>query len=309
MADNAAVEERPPDPAPANGRDGLHPRGSWGPDPYARPVQANGHGRSEHRLTEPGLALGPWPGAGHEVSPDSADSQHDVPSSNGRADQSVNARAAAPGSAEDQAEIIAGLLAAYRTAEGRNRFGEYGERGLTPAMRRIASQLPRGGIVPGGEADALKSEERLAAKLARLIARHPGRSVEELAAGIGDGIRYAFTFDPDYYTDGTWLVHRKLKAFGFELEARRNRWDSPEYKGVWTRWRDPAHGLLFEVQFHTGVSWDVMHRTHAAFIQITDPETTAAERARLRARQVAAAAIAKAPPHCAEISDFGRDSR
>jgi hypothetical protein len=199
------------------------------------------------------------------------------------------------------------MLAAYRTAEGRNPRGKYGESGLTPAMRRIAAQLPRGGLAPGTE--ALKSPERLAAKLARLVARHPGCSPEELAAGIGDGIRYSFTFDPDYYTEGTWLVHRKLKAYGFELEARRNRWDSPEYKGVWTRWRDPAHGLPFEVQFHTGVSWDIVQRTHEAFVRITDPATSAADRARLRSRQVAAAAVAKAPPGCAEISDFGREAR
>ena len=107
-------------------------------------------------------------------------------------------------------------------------------------MRRIAAQLPQGGLASDSETDALKSAERLAAKLVRLIARHPGRSAEELAAGIGDGVRYAFTFGPDFYTEGTWLVHRKLKAQGFELEARRNRWESPEYKGVWTRWRDPA---------------------------------------------------------------------
>ena len=149
----------------------------------------------------------------------------------------------------------------------------------------------------------------MAAKLARLVARHPGCSPEELAAGIGDGIRYTFTFDPDYYTEGTWLVHRKLKAYGFELEARRNRWDSPEYKGVWTRWRDPAHGLPFEVQFHTGVSWDIVQRTHEAFVRITDPAASAADRARLRSRQVAAAAVAKAPPGYAEISDFGREAR
>jgi hypothetical protein len=268
--------------------------GSAGQDPYAAPATVtNGHGDPGHRPpTDRELALGPWPGTGAE------------PGGRNGLD-----RAAAAQGRTDQEQLVAGLLAAYRVAEGRNAHGEYGESGLTPAMRRIAHQLPRGGLARGSEDDTLKPAERLAAKLARLIARHPGRSPEELAAGIGDGVRYAFTFDPDYYTEGTWLVHRKLKAYGFELEARRNRWDSPEYKGVWTRWRDPAHGLVFEVQFHTGHSWDLLKRTHAAYVQITDPATPAAERARLRARQVAAITSAKAPPNCTEIADFGREAR
>jgi hypothetical protein len=274
-------------PAPASDRNGQLVRADAGADPYAAPA-ANGHadsGRRPHADHE--LALGPWQTARAEPN-----------GSNGHAHAD-----------EDQEQLVAGMVAACRAAEGKNVFGEYGASGLTPAIRRIAHQLPRGGLAPDSEADTLKPPDRLAAKLARLIARHPGRSPEELAAGIGDGVRYAFTFDPDYYTEGTWLVHRKLKAYGFELEARRNRWDSPEYKGVWTRWRDPAHDLAFEVQFHTGHSWAVLKRTHASYVQITDPATSAAERARLRARQVAAAASAKAPPNCSEIADFGREAR
>jgi hypothetical protein len=270
-------------------------KGGAGQDPYAVPA-ADGHRDSGHRQqSDRELALGSWPASRAEP--------------NGSNGQGADHASGAQGRADDQEHLVAGLLAACRTAEGRNTDGEYGERGLTPAMRRIAHQLPRGGLAPDSDADTLKPAERLAAKLARLIARHPGRSPEELATGIGDGVRYAFSFDPDYYTEGTWLVHRKLKAYGFELEARRNRWDSPEYKGVWTRWRDPAHGLAFEVQFHTGQSWDVLQRTHAAYVQITDPATPAAERARLRARQVAAATSANAPPNCTEIADFGREAR
>ena len=42
-----------------------------------------------------------------------------------------------------------------------------------------------------------------------------------------------------------------LQDQGFELEVRRNSWDNDEYKGINSRWRDPASGQLFEVQFHT----------------------------------------------------------
>jgi hypothetical protein len=105
------------------------------------------------------------------------------------------------------------------------------------------------------------------------------------------------------------LVHRKLKAQGFDLEARRNLWDSREYKGVFTRWRDPAHGLAFEVQFHTTDSWAVVKQTHDVYLRITDPATPAAERARLRARQAAAAATVSPPPGCLDIADFRAEAR
>jgi hypothetical protein len=281
-------------------------------DPYA--IAADVSSPLDHRTPEnSSLALGPWPATADADRPETRSSR---PSENGHAgtgqaddDRAITAQFRASNLTHDQGQLVSGLLAACRAAEGRNMFGDYGESGLTPVMRRIGAELARGGLAPGSEADALKSPERLAAKLARLLARHPGRSAEELAAGIGDGVRYAFTFDSDFYTEGTWLVHRRLKEQGFELEARRNRWDSPEYKGVWTRWRDSSHGLVFEVQFHTSASWEVVRRTHRAYVQITDPATPAAERARLRSRQVAAAATAKAPPNWTEIADFGREAR
>jgi hypothetical protein len=211
--------------------------------------------------------------------------------------------------AEDLRALVDRTLASCRTAEGRNVFGSYGSSGLTPAIQRIAAQLPYGGLAPGSEADSLKSPDRLAAKLARLIARYPGRTPEELAAAISDVVRYAFTFETADYVDGTWLVHRRFKAHGLELEARRNRWESPECKGIFTQWRDPAHNLAFEVQFHTTASWAVVQRTYDAYVLITDPATPPAERARLRARQVSAAAAASAPPNWTEIGDFRLDPR
>jgi hypothetical protein len=205
--------------------------------------------------------------------------------------------------------LVDGTLATSKTAEGRNVFGGYGNSGLTPAIQRIVAQLRFGGLAPDSEINSLKSPARFAAKLARLIARYPGRTPMQLAEGIGDAVRYAFVFDAADYVAGTWLVHRRLKSHGFELEIRRNRWESPEYKGIFTQWRDPAHDLAFEVQFHTPASWTVVQRTHEAYVQITDPATSPAERARLRARQVAASADATAPPDWGEIADFRLEPR
>jgi len=216
---------------------------------------------------------------------------------------------ARPRLAPEHRDLVDRILAACRAAEGRNALGGYGSSGLTPALRRIAAQLPAGGLAAASEADTLKAADRFATRLARLIDRQPGRPPAELAATISDGIRYAFTFPAADYTEGTLLVHRKLKAQGFDLEARRNQWDSREYKGIFTRWRDPAHGLAFEVQFHTVEGWDLLKQTHDAYLRITDPATPAAERARLRARQATAAATLSPPPGCLDIADFKAGSR
>ena len=309
----SAPTSEPHSPEGSNGDDRPSGRTAAWQDPYA--IRAADGGSPDHRPPDsPALALGPWRASASADRPERRPPSRSGPNGHagaGRADadRAITAQFRTSSLTHEQGQLVAELLAACRAAEGRNMFGDYDESGLTPVMRRIGAELARGGLAPGSEADALKSPERLAAKLARLIARHPGRSAEELAAGIGDGIRYAFTFDSDFYTEGTWHVHRRLKEQDFELEARRNRWDSPEYKGVWTRWRDPAHRLVFEVQFHTSASWEVVRRTHRAFVQITDPATPAPERARLRSRQVAAAAAAKEPPRWTEISDFGREAR
>jgi hypothetical protein len=223
--------------------------------------------------------------------------------------QGEGAVAVRPRLAPDIRDLVDRIVAACRAAEGRTARGGYGTSGLTPAIRRIAAQLPTGGLAPGSEDDALKPADRFATRLARLIDRQPGRPPAELADTITDGIRYAFTFPAPGYTEGTLLVHRKLKAQGFDLEARRNLWDSREYKGVFTRWRDPAHGLAFEVQFHTTDSWTIVKQTHDAYLRITDPATPAADRARLRARQAAAAATVSPPPGCLDIADFRAEAR
>jgi hypothetical protein len=320
--DRAASRDSLGDPAaapdtrhPANGTNGRRQDpADAGQDPYALPPPtANG---------SPRPASPPIGERHHERGRDRAihDRNH---TADARTQQYRELRSAAgppaspPGSGELDngqlsavaSELVASMLAEGRAAEGRTVSGSYGASGLTPVITRIAEQLSRGGLAPGSEATSLKSAERLSAKLARLIARHPDRGASELAASICDVVRYAFAFDPEYFTEGTWLVHRKLKAQGFEIEARRNRWESPEYKGIWTRWRDPASDLSFEIQFHTFASWEVIVGTHEAYRLITDPATSAAERARLRARQVAAAARAKAPPNCAEMADFSKGTR
>ena len=186
-------------------------------------------------------------------------------------------------------------------------FGSYGDSGLTPAMRRIEDQLEHGELVPETEKYALKSLDRFQEKLAKQIERQPDKSPEELAHEIHDGVRYTFIFDEDSYYDGTWEVHSRLKEQEFDLEFRRNTWSKPDYKGINSRWRDPTHDVVFEVQFHTMASWDAKQRTHDDYEKISDVTIPRAERKRLEAAQKEVSATVLLPPRCTDIPDYRKE--
>jgi hypothetical protein len=208
-----------------------------------------------------------------------------------------------------QSQIADTALSRYSAAEGKNVFGGYGHSGLTPAMRRIEAQLERGQLLPDTENYALKTPESFKESFADLISRHPDKTAEELSHEIHDGIRYAYIFENDAYSDSTLQVHSRLKSQGFELEARRNSWRNPEHKGISTRWRDPAHDLAFEVQFHTSSSWDAKQRTQRSYRRITDPATPPAERVQLRAIQAKTSAVVPLPPGAASIPDYRKNGQ
>ena len=207
----------------------------------------------------------------------------------------------------EQVRLAVRTLGQCRLAEGRSVFGSYGDAGLTPAMRRVEDQLEHGELVPETEKYALKSLDRFQEKLAKQIERNPDKSPEELAHEIHDGVRYTFTFDEGNYYDGAWEVHSRLKEQGYDLEFRRNTWTKPDYKGINSRWRDPTHDVVFEVQFHTMASWDAKQRTHDDYDKISDVRVPHAERMRLEDAQKEVSATVPLPPRCTEIPDYRKE--
>jgi hypothetical protein len=172
-------------------------------------------------------------------------------------------------------------LSARRTAEGRADDGSYGDRGITPAMRRVEAGLEHGTLVPDTERFALKSPDRFKEKLAKMMEIEPDRSPSELSADIHDGIRYTFISDPDHYSVSVGIARRELSGRGYELVNFKPSWTGTEYKGINSQWRDNVTGQAFEVQFHTPDSWEAKQKTHDAYERIMSPETAPAERARL----------------------------
>jgi hypothetical protein len=209
----------------------------------------------------------------------------------------------------DECHVAEEALGRCRIAEGRNVFGGYGHSGLTPAIRRVEAQLEHGSLAPNTENFTLKAADSFKKKLADLILRHPDKSAEELSLEVPDGIRYAFIVEAEHYTEATLQAHSRLKGNGFDLEVRRNCWKSPGYKGINSRWRDPAHDLVFEVQFHTAESWDAWQRAHTLYEAITDLGTPLEQRARLRAIYAEMSAAIPVPPGCTAIPDYRKDGR
>jgi hypothetical protein len=172
-------------------------------------------------------------------------------------------------------------LSARRTAEGRADDGSYGDRGITPAMRRVEAGLEHGTLVPDTEKFALKSPDRFKEKLAKMMGIEPDRSPVELSAEIHDSIRYTFISDPDHYSVSVGIARRELGGRGYELVNFKPSWTGTEYKGINSQWRDRVNGQAFEVQFHTPDSWEAKQKTHDAYERIMSPQTAPAERARL----------------------------
>ena len=203
---------------------------------------------------------------------------------------------------------ITDLVAAKcREAEGRDADGNYGERGLTPAMRRIEAQTEHGKLAPETEKYALKGRDRFMEKLAEMVSDEPDKPADELAREIHDGIRYTFLIASEHYAVGVRDLTSKLEVHNFELGAIKNKWDNDEYKGINTRWLDHESGVRFEVQFHTEQSWLVKQETHNAYVKIHDTRTPTVEREWLRDHQREISAQVLRPPGCEDIFDFRKE--
>lgn len=198
-------------------------------------------------------------------------------------------------------------LVKCREAEGRDLDGNYRDSGLTPAMHRIEAQLTLGHLAENTEQHALKEPDRFKEKLAKLIVRYPGESPDELAAEIPDGVRYTFVSKTEDYVENFWETSAKLQDSGFELRVRTNTWGSEEYKGINTRWHDPASNVIFEVQVHTYESLDAKERTHSAYERVNDTKTTVEEVENLRAYQREISAQVPLPGGWQGIPDYRKE--
>jgi hypothetical protein len=201
-------------------------------------------------------------------------------------------------------EITDQAVEKCREAEGRDADGNYGEQGLTPAMRRIESQLEHGHLADQTEKYALKDPARFKEKLAQRIERFPNADPNDLAAKIHDGVRYTFILEFDHYTDGVGLAQSKLAEAGYDQIETKPGWHGEEYKGVNSQWGDPASGIRFEVQFHTSDSWRTKQTTHEAYEAIRSNKASVEETESLRSYQREVSATVRIPPGALNILGY-----
>jgi hypothetical protein len=212
--------------------------------------------------------------------------------------------------AERFAEYKAKVEAEYRQQavdRGCDRVREIERTVVTPAMLRIEAEDPDRRLV--GFENRLKGRERLAEKVTNQLAAQADLTPDEAFAGVKDAIRYTFQYAEDKYAIAATADCERLKAEGFEFVAQRNTWDQEEYKGINSWWREPASGLLLEVQFHTQASYEAKQLTHAAYERIRDPGTPDDEVERLRAFQREMFGKVQIPPGTADIFRLSQGER
>jgi hypothetical protein len=175
------------------------------------------------------------------------------------------------------------------------------ERGLTAAQHEIEAEVP--GARLAGLKYRLKGEDRFKEKVAEEARAKPDRSIRAIADHIPDALRYTYQFDADRYVDGYWEVRNELEERGHELVMSRNSWDSPDYKGINTRW-STDEGQLFEVQFHTPESFEAKQFTHEAYERLRSGTISEAEGPHLEAFQSEVSAALQLPDGVLTIPDY-----
>jgi hypothetical protein len=176
------------------------------------------------------------------------------------------------------------------------------EKVVTPAMLRIEAEDSDRHLV--GLEFRCKEEDRILEKVAEALEEQPNLTPEEALASVKDTIRYTFQYTEEHYTEGVYADIDRLKAAGFKLAELRNSWGDEEYKGINSRWRIPENGQLFEVQFHTTISFEAKQLTHPAYELIRNPATPHAEIPELRSFQRRVTAEVPRPSGAIDIPTY-----
>jgi hypothetical protein len=185
------------------------------------------------------------------------------------------------------------------------RIREVGERAIIPGVRAVEAQDPTRRLA--GFEHRFKGPDRLKEKVADRM-RTKGRPPAETLAQIADVIRFTFQYNEAAYSAGVPKDVGRLEAKGFMQLDRRNTWESDQYKGINSRWRDPESGVTFEVQFHTKASLEAKELTHKAYERIrsiTDQTPEAdQETSELKEFQRRVNSMIPIPPGVADIDDY-----
>ena len=139
---------------------------------------------------------------------------------------------------------------------------EKAEKTTTRSLTRLADET--GGEMVGLEY-SLKTQDSLTRKIFDR-AEASGESPEEVAKEMKDVLRYTTVFKPDAYVAGVQATVAQLLATGHKKVKFKNTWGNETgYLGINAVFATPD-GAMFELQFHTGQSFDAKDKgTHALY--------------------------------------------
>ena len=156
----------------------------------------------------------------------------------------------------------------------------------------------------------LKGTERLKEKVAAALEEQPNLTPRQALSAVPDAIRFTLSYSEERYTTGFTADLERLTACGCELaKPLKNSWESDQYKGINTQWREPETAQLFEVQFHTQASFEAKQLSHAAYERIRNPQTSDAELPELEDFQRKVCAKIPIPPGATDIAYLPRKDR
>jgi hypothetical protein len=185
-----------------------------------------------------------------------------------------------------------------------DRIAKREEDKISPALRAIESQDPDRRLV--GFEHRLKGRDRIKEKIydrIKLLKNSP----EEAVSHVSDTIRYTFQYRESRYTQGVLTDIERLKGEGFKLHKLKNYWSDDQYKGINSTWIEPGTGQRFEVQFHTGISFEAKQLTHTAYERVRSKQADAFEELVLEAFQTKVSADVPVPPGAADIPDYRKE--
>ena len=103
-------------------------------------------------------------------------------------------------------------------------------------------------------------------------------SVSEAAKNINDSLRYTYVIEESNYVDTTKLITDALIAAGFTVTKFKNFWANKDvaYQGINALFKS-KEGVIFELQFHTPVSYYTKGEKTHGYYEIIRSETATEE--------------------------------
>ena len=129
-------------------------------------------------------------------------------------------------------------------------------------------------------------------------------SVAEASKSINDSLRYTFIIEDSDYVNTTRAITDTLVAGGYTVYKFKNYWAKKDvaYQGINALFKS-KEGVIFELQFHTPVSYDTKgEKTHIYYEIMRSETATEAEKAEAKIKHDAAFTLIPVPAGVENLS-------